>query len=310
MMDEQRVNIRCPEALSISSSASARSTYGLVGGYAGRNPQRDHVVRKYTTRVKMLGTFAAMVLVIGGGAAYLGATHSSTEVVHIGKARETSAENEEHSNIFIVPSKPKESSHYSEAAALQASSHILKQPKPAVPMQESIVQSQLNEPISITKNQADHVNGKDSVESAKVVLSSSAANEKGESEMQSDEPSYNKLANCTNHVKRGPKNEAAVPEKYVPLEINPVGLLLEMLECPTFDYFRCDFDNKKGHGFKAFVHVRSMNDTKIGYGHKKISARRDAAYRAALVLYPTTSNNDSPLPPISAHMMHAHCEKV
>lgn len=68
-------------------------------------------------------------------------------------------------------------------------------------MQESIVQSQLNEPISITKNQADHVNGKDSVESAKVVLSSSAANEKGESEMQSDEPSYNKLANCTNHVK-------------------------------------------------------------------------------------------------------------
>lgn len=83
------MNIRCPEALSISSSASARSTYGLVGGYAGRNPQRDHVVRKYTTRVKMLGTFAAMVLVIGGGAAYLGATHSSTEVVHIGKARGT-----------------------------------------------------------------------------------------------------------------------------------------------------------------------------------------------------------------------------
>lgn len=41
-----------------------------------------------------------------------------------------------------------------------------------------------------------------------------------------------------------------------------------MLECPTFDYFRCDFDNKKGHGFKAFVHVRSMNDTKIGYGER------------------------------------------
>ncbi len=45
-------------------------------------------------------------------------------------------------------------------------------------------------------------------------------------------------------------------------------------------------------------------------GQKIKSARRDAAYRAALVLYPGAQNTNEPVPAITERFLHSHCTKI